>query len=571
MDKDHIAHFLSELALVLELDGANPFKVRAYVNAARILEGLSEDLGELIRDDRLVAIKGIGRNLALHIAELHRTGRIAEYAPLLASVPPGVKQMLSIPGLGPKRVHYLWRELGLTTLGELEVYCQRDLLKGVAGFGTKMQQKILEGLSSYKRFAGVHRFDEALAAAWAVYQSVAFWPEVERADIAGSIRRRKETIKDVDILVSSSKPDAVMKKFVALSEVEQVLQHGKTKSEVLLRSGMQCDLRVVADKEYPFALHYFTGSKEHNVAMRREAKAYGFKLNEYGLFKEGGDSSLRCETEADLFKALGLELIPPELREQTGEIEAARKGALPALIEAPDLQGVIHAHTAYTDGKASVEEMALAAKRLGYAYIVIADHSQAVTVAGGMKPADVERQFDEIERVNRKMKGFRVLKGIEVDILSDGTLDYDDELLSRFEIVIAAVHSRFGLDEKGMTARILSAVKNPHVDILAHPTGRLLLAREPYAVDLKQVIDACVDFGTVLEINAHPQRLDLDWRWCRYAKDKGAQFSIGLDAHSADGLAFVDFGVGVARKGWLEKGDVVNCLSAGALLKRFRR
>jgi DNA polymerase (family 10) len=571
MDKDQIANFLNELALVLELDGANPFKVRAYANASRIVEGLSEDLNELVRNDELVNIKGIGRHLADHIAELLKAGRIAEYEALMRSVPPGVKQMLSIPGLGPKKVHHLWKVLGLETLGELEVYCQRHLLKNVPGFGAKTEHRILEGLAMFKRFAGVYRLNEAFDMAVAVCRTVVSWPEVVRADIAGSLRRRKETVKDIDVLVSTEQPVAVMERFISLPRVERVLQHGKTKSEVILDSGIQCDLRAVADEQYPFAMHYFTGSKEHNVAMRRAAKELGFKLNEYGLFREGSEESVRCSAEADLFQALGLQDIPPELRENMGEIEAAREHALPRLIEAADVRGVIHAHTNYTDGEASVGEIAQAAKRRGYEYIVIADHSQAVTVAGGMKPDEVERQFDEIDAVNQQLKGFRVLKGIEVDILADGALDYGDDLLSRFDVVIAAVHSRFGLDEQAMTERILRAVSNPHVDILAHPTGRLLLAREAYALDLKKVINACADLGTILEINAHPQRLDLDWRWCKYAKEVGAKLSLGLDAHSVDGLDFIDYGMGVARKGWLEKGDIINCLGADALLKLLRR
>jgi DNA polymerase (family 10) len=349
-----------------------------------------------------------------------------------------------------------------------------------------------------------------------------------------------------------------------------VVQQGETKSEVVLASGIQCDLRAVGDAQYPFALHYFTGSKEHNVAMRALAKAKGLKLNEYGLFKGDAKKSIACRDEAALFKALGLDFIPPELREDAGEIEAASKHALPKLVELSDLKGIVHAHSTYTDGTASIARMAEAARDLGFSYLAMADHSRAVRVAGGMTPDVVAKQHREIDALNRKMKGFRVLKGIECDILADGSLDFDDALLATFDVVIAAVHSSFGLPEKEQTARIAKALANPHVDILAHPTGRLLLARDGYAVDLARVIDAAAKHGKAIEINCHPQRLDLDWRFCRRAKERGVPLCIGPDAHSTEELAHVAYGVGIARKGWLEKKDVLNCLSADAFLKRLR-
>lgn len=570
MDRNQVAAVLAEIAKLLELTGENPFKVRAYESAARALETLTEDLGALVRDGRLTEIKGIGKNLADHIAELVRTGTLKEYERLKASIPPGVVQMLSISGLGPKRVRYLWEERKIRSIGELEMAAARHLLAGFPGFGEKMEEKILAGIESIKRFAGKRLYAEAVLEAFAVHDEVRRWPEVIRSEVCGSVRRRKEVIADIDVLVATRDPARVMERFVALPEAARVLQHGETKSEILLQSGIQCDLRAVEDAQYPFALHYFTGSKEHNVAMRQRARKRGIKMNEYGLFKGTSKRTIPCRDEAAVFAALGLPFIEPELRENMGEIEAAEQGRLPGLIERGDLKGVLHVHTSHTDGTASIAEMAQAAKGRGYAYLLVTDHSQAVTVAHGLKPSAVPFQHEEIDELNATLKGFRVLKGIEVDILADGALDFDDELLAAFEVVIAAVHSRFGMGEAEMTARIIRAVANPHVDILAHPTGRLLLAREPYAVDLKAVIDAAAEHGTAIEINAHPQRLDLDWRWCKAAKERGVKFAIGPDAHSPEGLDDVLYGINVARKGWLERKDVLNCLTADKLVAHFR-
>ncbi|MFH0799153.1 MAG: DNA polymerase/3'-5' exonuclease PolX [Pseudomonadota bacterium] len=571
MDKHGVANMLSEVAMLLELKGENPFKVRAYENASRAIDNLTDDLAGLVAEGKLTSIKGIGRNIADHIAEIMKSGTFKEYDELRSKVPEGVVQILSIPGLGPKRVKYLWEELRIKSPGELEMVCKRHMIDGLPGFGEKMEKNILAGIESLKRFAGQRLFSDAAAEARAVHDAVKLWPEVARSEVAGSIRRRKEIVRDIDILVSTRDPAKVMDRFVHLPGIERVVQHGDTKSEVVLSSGIQCDLRAVKDGEYPFALHYFTGSKEHNVAMRLLAKKAGLKLNEYGLFRGASKKSIACMDEAGIFKALGLEYIEPELRENTGEIEAAAKAKLPKLVEEGDLKGVIHAHSNYTDGSASIEGMAKAARSLGYSYLAITDHSKAVTIAHGMKPADVKRQHKEIDALNGKLNGFRVLKGIEVDIMAGGELDFDDDILATFDIVIAAVHSRFGMNEKDMTDRIVKAISNPYVCILAHPTGRLLLAREGYAVDMKKVIDTAAGHGTAIEINAHPSRLDLDWRWCKYAKERGAKMAICPDAHQPEGLVDVAYGVGIARKGWLEKGDVLNCLGVDALIKHFRK
>lgn len=571
MDKRTVAAILNEMSILLELTGENPFKARAYSRAARAVSDLNEDLEKMAGDGRLTSVDGIGKSLADHISEIIRTGGLAEYDRLKASIPKGVIEMLAIPGLGPKKVRILWEDHGVGTIGELELMCKRGILEGVPGFGKKTEENILAGIKSFKSYADKWLLIDACAWAGQIHEEVKRWPEVIRSEVAGSIRRHKALVKDIDIVVATDKPEEVMGRFVSLPGCTRVVQHGATKSEIILPSGIQCDLRAVSDEEYPFALHHFTGSKEHNIRMRGLAKSKRIKMNEYGLFKGSSRKSIPCGDEAHIFGALGLEYIEPELREDMGEIEAAMgDGRLPNLVAPHDVRGVIHAHSVYTDGSSSIAEMAEAARAHGYEYLVMADHSQAVTIAGGMKEKDVKRQHREIDGLNRKLKGFRILKGIEVDILPDGKLDYDDGLLSSFDFVIAAIHSRFGMSEDEMTKRIIDGISSPCVDMLAHPTGRLLLAREPYKVNVKRVVDAAADLGKAIEINAHPQRLDLDWHWCKYAKEKGVKLAICPDAHSPDGINHIIFGVWVARKGWLERSDILNCLSADRLLK-FRK
>lgn len=567
MDKSEIVAVLAQMAVLLELKGENPFKVRAYENAARALENLAEDIDALIREEKLTTIKGIGRNLADHIAELSKTGRLKEYERLKANIPEDVIQMLAIPGLGPKRVRTLWEEYRVKSVGELEMACQRHMIESIPGFGEKMREKILAGIAMLKRFSGKRLFAEGYFYAEEVHGLIKKWPEVIRSEIAGSIRRRKEIIQDIDILVATKEPETVMRKFVSLPIVDSVVAKGETKSEVILKSGIQCDLRAVSEKEYPFALYYFTGSKEHNVAMRVIAKAGGIKMNEYGLFKGDSERSIPCKDEKEIFGVFGMDYVEPELREDMGEVEAAKNKKLPKLVKADDLKGLVHCHSNYTDGENSIEELATAAKKMGYEYIVICDHSKAVTVANGMRPADVNRQHKEIDALNKKLKGIRVIKGIECDILADGSMDFNDDLLATFEVVIGAVHSRFGMSKEDMTKRIVTALSNPDVDILAHPTGRLLLSRDGYEVDMDAVINAAAKYKKIIEINCHPQRLDLEWRLCKRAKEKGVKFVICPDAHAIESFSDVQYGINIARKGWLEKGDVINCLTLNEFLK----
>lgn len=568
MDRHQIAQILYEIAAVLEIKGDNPFKIRAYENAARVVEGLT-NLEELIEGGRLTDIDGIGKNLADHITELHKTGHLKEYEKLMNSIPEGIFEMLKIPGVGAKKVKVFWEKLGVTTIGELEYACRENRLADLAGFGEKSQENILQGIVYLKKHQGCYLYPYALASALPLLNALKKNRDVIRIEIAGSIRRRKETVKDIDILASAKSPGSVMDAFVRLPEVESVVAKGETKSSVVLKSGMNADLRCVSDAEFPYALHHFTGSKEHNVAMRGRAKKMSLKMNEYGLFK--GKKNIRCVDEEGIFKVLKLCFIPPELREDMGEIAAAEKGVLPELIDEKDVRGMLHIHSVYSDGANTIAEMAEAAKDMGYEYTGICDHSQSAHYAGGLSVAEVRRQHKEIDALNGKLRGITILKGIESDILADGSLDYDDKVLELFDFVIGSVHSKFSMPEKEMTGRIVKAIKNRRLTILGHPTGRLLLAREGYAVDMHALIDAASDHGKVIELNANPQRLDLDWRHGPYAKKKGAKIAICPDAHRVEGLYDVTYGVGIARKGGFTKADVINTYPLDKFMKFIKR
>jgi len=567
MDKKEVARILDEIGTLLELKGENPFKCRAYHNASRTIAALTRDLNELIESDELKNIRGIGERLAVKIAELVRTGRLQYYDDLKQSLPPGLIEMLGIPGLGPKRIRLLYDKLQIKTVEQLKQAAEKGKLEKIKGFGEKIEENILRGIELLRKQVDKHLYPQAKEAAERIFGVINKQKSVIRAEIAGSLRRRKEVIGDIDILVSAKRTDApkLMEVFTSHPDVERVIAKGDTKSSVLLKSSINCDLRVVNDDEYPFALAYFTGSKEHNIEMRSLAKKFGWSLNEYGFSDLGAEQKrgkakriVRCREEEDIFTALGLRYIPPELRENMGEIDAARSGKIPTLIEDNDIRGTFHCHTTYSDGANTLEEMAEAAKALGWEYLGIADHSKIAAYAGGLSEEKVKQQSKEIDRLNARLKGFRIFKGTEVDILRDGSLDWSDRVLSMFEYVVASVHSIFNMPEVEMTKRIIKAIKNKYVTMLGHPTGRLLLEREGYPVNMVDVINAAADYGKVIEINSHPMRLDIDWRLCKYAKEKGVKISINPDAHNVDGLKDVFYGVGVARKGWLEKKDVVN-------------
>jgi DNA polymerase (family 10) len=430
------------------------------------------------------------------------------------------------------------------------------------GFTTKTQAKILEGIEFAKKHQGEHLFNEASAAAEELIEYLKEDQSVLRIELAGSLRRHKEIIKDIDIVVSSAHPARVMERFVRAPRLLKVTGHGETKSSIVVEPGIAADLRVVTDQEFPFALAHFTGSKEHNVVMRQRAKERGLKLNEYGLFREGGES-LACASEEEIFKALDLPYIAPEMREDTGEFDAEQ---LPNLLEVRDLRGLIHCHTNWSDGVDTLETMVQRVKSCGYEYILVTDHSQTAAYAGGLKPDDVARQQAEIDALNARLKHFKVLKGIESDIRLDGSLDYEEDVLKTFDLIIASVHQKLEMTEEEATTRLIKAIENPYTNIIGHPTGRLLLQRPGYPINVDKILDACLANGVALEINANCKRLDLDWRSVRKGKDKGVKFCIGPDAHRVEGIDFVRFGVGIARKGWLEKDDVINTMTWKELL-----
>lgn len=569
MDKKQVAQILEEIGTFLELRGENPFKSRAYHNASRIIGALTTDIATVVESGAIVEIKGIGEGLAEKITELVRTGQLKYYEDLKRSLPPGLVEMLEIQGMGPKRVKILYDKLKVKSIDKLKEAAEKGKLAKLEGFGEKSQENILKGIEQLKKHADKFLYPQAWESAEAIHSAIRKERSVVRSEVAGSLRRKKEVIGDIDILVSAKSSDSptIMRIFTNHPDVERVLAEGETKSSVVLKSGINCDLRVVGDEQFPFTLHYFTGSKEHNIRMRSIAKDKNIKMNEYGLFKGKAEKLLSCRNEEDIFKTLGMSYIPPELREDMDEIEAAQSSKLPKLIEEADIKGTFHCHTTYSDGMNSLQEMADSAKARGWQYLGIADHSKVAAYAGGMSEKKLRDQQREIDALNERFRGFRVFKGTEVDILPDGSLDWSDKVLSTFDYVVASVHSKFKMTEAEMTKRIVKAVKNKHVTMLGHPTGRLLLSREAYPVNMIDVINATADYGKVIEINAHPMRLDLDWRFCKYAKEKGVKISINPDAHNVDGLLDVSYGVGIARKGWLERKDVVNAWSLSKVMK----
>lgn len=559
-----ISRILHDMAVFMEVRGENPFKARAYANAARLVEGWGTRLFELIANNALAEQQGIGPGLTQAITELAATGRLGAYDELRGALPSGIADLIKIPGLGPKKIQSLFATLHIHTIGELEYACLENRLVALKGFGAKTQDKILAGIAYVKQQQGRHRYDLALAEAETVLAALRAHPAVRRVSIAGSLRRRKDIVKDVDLVASTDAPDDVMAFFTTMPRVERVMSHGPTRSAATLVSGIAVDLRVVEDRAFPYALHHSTGSKEHHTLLRGYAKDRGLKMNEYGLFR--GDEEIRCDDETALYAALGLDYIPPELREGSGEIDAAAAHHLPDLVDTPAIRGVFHAHTTYSDGRGSIEDMARAAQAMGYQYLGISDHSHAAHYANGMSPERIAEQRAEIEMVRRKLPGLTLFHGAEVDILPDGSLDYSDEVLAGLDFVIASVHSQFQQTREEMTHRVVRAIRHPAVTMLGHPTGRLILAREAYAIDMDQVLDAAAAAGVVIELNANPRRLDVDWRVCREAKARGIALSINPDAHRIEGLGDVAYGVGIARKGWLSASDIFNTRPAAAMV-----
>ena len=573
MEKNDIARVLDEIATFMELTGENPFKIRAYSAGARILENMTEDLGELIDTGKLADIPGLGEALVDKITTLRRDGVLPFHQKLKASIPAGLLEVMQIPGLGPKKVRALWTLLAVEDLVKLNEVCESGAVAELKGFGAKTQDKILEGIKNRIAYGKRHRWYEAAAIAEPILTGLRALPEVSLAESAGSLRRARETVGDLDFLVASSEPKPIMDWFVAYPGVKEVTAHGETKSSVRFENGLQADLRVVPPEQFYFALHHFTGSKEHNVAMRHRALGRGLSMSEWG-FKSVDEKTVApgAKSEAEVFRALGLPWIPPELREGNGEIDAAEAGQLPKLVQLSDLRGVFHNHTTESDGDHTLDQMAAAAEAHGWEYLGISDHSKSSFQAGGLDEIRLAQQLEDIAQLNASKKyRVRVLAGSEVDILKDGTLDFSDDVLARLDFVVASVHTLFTLDREAQTARIIKAIENEHVDMVGHLTGRLLNKREPYDVDIAKVIDAAAANDTIIELNSNPWRLDLDWRWWRRAAEKGVLCSINPDAHDIDQLAFAAHGVRIARKGWLTPEQVLNTRSLPEVLRWLGR
>jgi DNA polymerase (family X) len=565
-----VAAVFEEIVDLLEIEGANPFRIRAYRNAARTLRDLPREVAAMLDEgEDLTELPGIGEDLAGKIKEIVKTGTAAALVEHRKKVPKTLTELLRIPGIGPKRVKALYHDLGIRTLDQLQKAAQDGLVKSLHGFGDKTERYILNQLK--ERAGEEKRFQLAVAAPYAeaVIAYLKESPGVKQVVAAGSYRRAKETIGDLDILVTAAPGSPVMDRFVLYPEVEEILAHGPTKASVRLACKLQVDVRVVPEHSYGAALQYFTGSKAHSVMLRQLAQQRGLKLNEYALFK--GDRSVAGATEESVYAAVGLPWIPPELRENRGEFDAARAGRLPALVGVADLRGDLHAHTKATDGRNSIREMAEAARARGLEYLAITDHSRRLTMAKGLDPKRLFEQLEEIDRLNATLSGITLLKGIEVDILEDGSLDLPDEDLRRLDLVVGAVHSHFRLSRQKQTERILLAMDHLYFTILAHPSGRLIDERAPYDVDMARLIRHARERGCFLEVNAHPVRLDLTDTDCQMAKEEGVMLSINSDAHSVLELGNLQYGVGQARRGWLEKKDVLNTRSLQALRPLLKR
>jgi DNA polymerase (family 10) len=557
MDKRDIAHILEEIGTLLELQGESPFKSRAYYAGARVVAGLDNaHLQELVRSGKLHTLKGIGTALAEKIHELATTGRLRYYEELKRQVPPGLLDMLAISGMGPKKVKAIHDQLGIATVGELEYACHENRLVDLPGFGRKTQENILKGIERLKRHRGQFLGHEAWRAARQLVEALSQSGIVGRVAIAGALRRRLEIVDGLDILVCTEQGEQLRRTVASFSCVDEVHANEPTQVSVRVQGGLKADLHLVSDEAFPLALFHMTGSQSHVAAIGERARQRGYTLDARGLWH--GQTAVVCRDEAELYARLGLPYIPPELREGMGEVEAAERGALPVLVEEQDIHGVFHVHSTWSDGVADIEEMARAAQRLGYRYMGLSDHSQSARYAHGLEPERVRQQRAVIERLNAELAGITILHGSEVDILPDGSLDYPDELLRQFDFVVASVHSRFTMPREEMTARIVKAMQNPAVTMVGHLTGRLLLARDGYALDIEAIVEEAIRLGVIIEVNANPHRLDLDWRYLRQACGRGLAISINPDAHSPEGLSDVPYGVGAARKGWVSASSVLN-------------
>ena len=580
MDKNQIANLLDQIATLLELkEGSSPFEVRAYQNAARAINALDGDIEQLAREGKLKGVPGLGPTIVKRVEEAIETGHIAFYDELASTTPPVKLEMLRIQGVGPKKINAIYNQLHVESIADLIKAIEENKVAALPSFGKKTQDNILQGIAFLEQHAGRFLYPVAEEEAARIQTVLAAIPEIVRMQVGGSLRRRRETIGDIDMVVSvgDAAGDEIKRKimevFTSQPSVKAITGKGETKSSVVLRSGINMDLRVVDDSQFPYTLHHFTGSKEHHIPLRRRALSMGMTINDYGLFrgKEPHLELIPCKDEADIYAALGMDYIEPELREDMGEIEAAINHTLPVLVQDSDLRGVLHAHSTWSDGQNTLREMAEACIARGFSYLGITDHSKTAAYAGGLNEEALHRQHEEIDRLNAEYAGrIRILKGTECDILRDGSLDFADEVLATLDFVVASIHSQFNLPPQEQTQRMLRAISNPYVDIIGHPTGRVLLERDGYTLDLEAVIDAAAAHGVCIEINADPSRLDLDWRYLHRARDKGIKIPIDPDAHTTAGLDKMRFGIGIARKGWLRASDVLNTMTTSELLDFFR-
>jgi DNA polymerase (family 10) len=580
MDKNQIAQLLEEIAALLALkDGSNPFEVRAYENAARAVNALDGDIAQLVHEGKLKGVPGLGPTTIKRIEEAVETGHITFYDELQATTPPIKLDMLRIPGLGPKKINAIHDALQVHSIDELEQACRDDRVARLPGFGKKTQEKILQGIAFLQQHADRYLYPIAEAEAERIRAALATLPQIVRLEVAGSLRRRRETVKDIDMVASvrddapEEEQAAIMNFFTSQPSVQAITGKGPTKSSVVLSSGIAMDLRVVNDSQFPYTLHHFSGSREHHIALRRRALSMNMTINDYGLFrgKDPHGELVPCKDEADIYAALGMAYIVPELREDMGEIEAAVQHTLPVLVQESDLRGVLHAHSTWSDGQNTLREMAEACIARGFSYLGITDHSKVAAYAGGLTEERLRQQAEEIDRLNEEFAGrLYILKGTECDILRDGTLDFADEVLADLDFVVASIHSNFNLPPEEQTQRMLRAISCPYVDIIGHPTGRILLGRAGYSLDMEAVIDAAAAHNVCIEVNANPARLDLDWRYLHKARDKGIKIPLNPDAHTLAGLDDMRYGIGVARKGWLRAKDVLNTMETEALLAFFR-
>lgn len=570
MENKEIAGIFWEIADILELKNENPFRIRAYRRAAQSIESLSENLASLAQENKLTEIPGIGADLSEKIKEIISTGQLKFLGEIKKEVPQGLLEILKIPGLGPKHTMLIHQKLGVDNLEDLKKAARQGKIREIFGLGEKTEQNILQGIDEVKKFGERFNLDVAYLTAQIIIEELTQKAPIKKIIPAGSLRRMKETIGDLDILAVSQKPKQAIDAFCNLKGVKKVLAEGPTKASVLLNTGMQVDLRVVPEESFGAAAHYFTGNKAHNIKIRQLGQKKGLKINEYGVFNLKTKKRIAGAREEEIFETLKMDFIPPEMREDTGEFELALEHKIPQLIELKDIKGDLHLHTQTSDGTATIEELAAKAREKKYFYLAITDHSQSAAYAGGLSPQKLLAQIAQIKRINQKLKNFYILSGSEVDIKPDGRLDYPDEILEQLDIVVASIHSSFKMPEKPMTERIIKALKNPYVTIFSHPSGRLLGMRPGYAVDLGAVVEAAAKTRTILEINGHPKRLDLTDIYSKLAKEKGVYLAINTDAHLIEQLDYLFYGVAVARRGWCEAKNVVNTFPLEKLLKIVR-